>query len=70
MDRHNKKAIRERQRKLLIQKLMGIGFLVLSVFVMLLAMSGQTVEERDCTAILFTLPMALCLIFSRSVLIY
>lgn len=65
-----KRAAKERRRKLVIQKLMGLGILALCVILLLWAMEGQTPEEQDCTALVLLVPMALCLIFSRSVLIY
>lgn len=64
-----KRAAKERRRKLIIQRLMGLGTLALCVVLVLLAMEGQTPEEQDCTALVLLVPMALCLLFSRSVLI-
>lgn len=63
------RSLKERRKKLIIQKLMGLGFLVMSVLLLLIALHGKTVEDRDCTVLLFTFPMALYLIFTGSVII-
>lgn len=65
-----KQAIRVRRKKMFIQKLMGVSLLTVSVLILLVAMQGQTVEERDCTVLFLTVPLSLCLIFSRSIIIY
>lgn len=58
------------RQKLIVQKLMGLGLLVLCAFVVLMAYYGQTAEERDCTAILLFGPMAFYLLFTKEVVIY
>lgn len=66
-----KKAVRNQyRRKMLIkQRLMGLGLIAISAAIVWIASTGTTVEERDCTAILLTLPMGLAMLFSKSILI-
>ena len=40
-------------QKLIIQKLMGLVLLAICGLVVLMAYHGQTVEDRDCTAVVF-----------------
>lgn len=56
-------------RKLFIQKLMGLGILAISVFVIWLAANGETVEERDITPVLFMIPLGISLLFSKEILL-
>lgn len=67
---NRKRAIRVRRKKMFIQKLIGLCLLAVSILVLLVALQGQTVEERDCTTLFLTVPLSLCLIFSRSIIIY
>lgn len=60
---------RARARKLFIQKLMGIGILTISVFVIWFAANGETVEERDVTPVLFMIPLGISLLLSKEVLL-
>lgn len=55
--------------KLFIQKLMGLGILAISVFVIWFAANGETVEERDITPVLFTIPLGISLLFSKEILL-
>lgn len=48
-------------QKLIIQKLMGL---------VLLAICGLAVEDRDCTAVVLFAPMAFYLLFAREIVIY
>lgn len=65
-----KQAIKVRRKKMLIQKLMGVCLLAISILLFLIALQGQTFEDRDCTALFLTVPLSLCLILSRSIIIY
>jgi len=58
-----------RRKKLIQQKLMGFIMLILCVAYIWLALQGETVEERDCTAILLIAPLAFSLLFSKSIII-
>jgi len=58
-----------RRRKLIQQRLMGFAMLIMGAVYLWLALQGETVEERDCTAILFIAPMALSLLFSKRIII-
>lgn len=58
------------KRLIIRQKLFGILFLIISAFIIFMASTGVTVEDRDCTPILFTIPLGLYLIFTKHVVIY
>lgn len=56
----------QRRRKLFIrQRLMGLGLIAISVFLICFAFVGQTMKEHDCTAILLTFPLGLVLLFGK-----
>lgn len=57
-------------QKLIIQKLMGLVLLAICGLVVLMAYHGQTVEDRDCTAVVLFAPMAFYLLFAREIVIY
>lgn len=60
----------QRRRRLFIQqRLMGLGLIIISVIVVLMASKGVTVEDRDCTCLLFTVPVGLTLLFSKKLII-
>lgn len=66
----SRKKYKGYQQKLIVQKLMGLGLLAICAFVVVMACNGVTAEDRDCTALLFLLPMALFLLFTKEVVIY
>jgi len=47
------------------QRIIGVLFVIISILLVLLASQGTTVEERDVTAVLFTLPLGIYLIFTK-----
>ena len=57
------------RRKMLIQRLFGIALLGLSVLWFWWASHGITVEERDCTITLISIPLGLYLLFSRNLIL-
>lgn len=62
---------RRRIRKWRIyQILMGLGMLVICGFILHLASTGITVEDRDITPVLLFGPLGLYLIFTRKKVIY
>ena len=62
---------REQRRKLMRkQKLYGLVFVLLSIFVVIMCMTGKTAEDRDATAIVLLLPFGLYLIFTKKICIY
>lgn len=64
------KARNQRRRNAFLkQKLMGIAMLFISAGVIWLASTGATVEERDCTAVLLTIPAGVYLLFTRHIVI-
>ena len=61
---------REQRRKLMRkQKLYGLVFVLLSIFVVIMCMTGKTAEDRDATAIVLLLPFGLYLIFTKKICI-
>lgn len=59
------KRRRERQVKMLKQKLMGIGLILLSILVIYICSKGVTVQDRDATGVVLTLPLGIYLLFTR-----
>lgn len=43
--------------------------IIISIVMLCIAANGTTVEERDATAILLTLPMGLIMLFSKTIII-
>lgn len=57
-------------QKLIVQKLMGLVLLAMCGLIVLMAYHGQTVEDRDCTAVVLFAPMAFYLLFAKEIVIY
>lgn len=55
----------EHQKKMIIQRLMGIGMLLLSVVIFIVASHAQVREDLDGTPLMITVPMGLVLLFSK-----
>lgn len=51
------------------QRLLGALMVVVSGILLAIALSGTTVEERDATAVLLTLPLGLYMMFSSKYLL-
>lgn len=43
----------------------GIVLLIFSVIFLMNAINGETIEQRDCTALIFSLPVAFGMIFYK-----
>lgn len=56
--------------KLVIQKLMGFVLLVICGLMVLMAYHGQTVEDKDCTAVVLLAPLAFYLLFAKEIVIH
>lgn len=63
----NKKSYK---KKLIQQKLIGLVIILLCVFIVLIASTGTTPEDRDATIILLFGPLGLYLIFTKHIVIY
>lgn len=61
------KIMRQKKIQKRRQKLIGLGLLLISVCYFYLALTGTTVEERDCTALFLILPMSLYMLFSKNI---
>ena len=57
------------KRLKLIQKLMGLGMILVSGLIIWITSTGLTVEEKDATAVLFTLPLGLYMLFTKKIII-
>lgn len=66
--RHKGRANR-RQKVLVKQRLMGVVLLFISAIVILIASGGQTIEDRDATVVLFTIPVGLYMLLAKDVII-
>ncbi len=51
--------------RLVLQKLMGLAFLVITALVLWFAANGATAEDRDATAALITAPMGGYLLLTK-----
>lgn len=51
--------------KMTKQRLMGLALVVISVFMLLLASTGETMEDRDATAVLLTLPLGIYMMVTK-----
>lgn len=56
--------------KLIKQKFYGIMMLLLCVFIVVMALQGSTVEERDITPVIIFAPAGFYLLFSKDDLLY
>lgn len=59
----------QRHRLFIQQKLMGVVLILISVLLVWLALTGKNFEDKDCTAIFFTVPLALYLLFTKHIVI-
>jgi len=56
--------------KMTKQRLMGLTLVVISVLMLLLASTGETLEDRDATAVLLTLPLGVYMMVTKQYLLY
>jgi len=56
-------------KRVLIQRLMGLAMLLISYIIIRVAMTGITVVDRDATAVLITIPLGLYLLFSKEIVV-
>ena len=52
------------------QKLMGIGLLLICLFVLWMCSTGATPEDRDATALVLLAPLGLWMLFTKDIVIY
>jgi len=52
------------------QRLMGVGLLAISWLVLLLACTGESLEDQDATAALLVTPLGLYMLYSDTYLLY
>ena len=57
------------KRKRREQRLIGLLLIAASVLYISVAVTGATVEDRDCTGILFTVPLGVYLMCARKIVI-
>lgn len=57
--------------KMTKQRLMGFALVAISILLLLLASTGETLEERDATAVLIIiLPLGLYMIVTKNYMLY
>lgn len=56
-----------RSRQLFIQKLVGVGLLLISLLIVFAALSGTNDADRDATPILLLAPLGAFLIFTKRI---
>lgn len=56
--------------KMTKHRLMGLALVVISVLMLLLASTGETLEERDATAVLLTLPLGVYMMVTKQYVLY
>lgn len=52
------------------QKLMGIGLLLICLFILWLCSTGTTPEDQDATAVVLLAPLGLWMLFTKDIVIY
>lgn len=52
------------------QKLMGIGLLLICLFILWLCSTGTTPEDQDATAVVLLAPLGLWMLFTKNIVIY
>ncbi len=65
MRQEKREAEVERQKKMIIQRLMGVGMLLISVWIAIVASHAQVRGDLDGTPLFYTVPMGLILLFSK-----
>ncbi len=72
MEKHHmtKKQRRIYRRKMVMQKLMGLGLLVCCVLILWLCSAGAIPEEQDATALVLLFPLALYMLLTKKIVIY
>ena len=55
----------EYQTKMIFQRLIGIGMLLLSVLIFVVASHAQVRGDLDCTPLFITVPLGLYMLFSK-----
>lgn len=58
------------RRKMIEQKLMGLGLLACCAVVLWLCSTGVSPEDRDATAVVLLAPLALYMLFTKEIVIY
>ena len=58
------------RRKMIEQKLMGLGLLVVCAFVLWLCSTGTTPEDQDATVVVLLAPLGLWMLFTKEIVIY
>lgn len=56
--------------KMTKQRLMGLALVVISVLMLLFASTGKTLEERDASAVLLTLPLGVFIMVTKQYVVY
>lgn len=57
-------------KKMTKQRLMGLALVAISAAILWLASTGKTVEDRDATAVLITLPLGIYALVTKEYILY
>lgn len=57
-------------KKMTKQRLMGLALVAISAAILWLASTGETVEDRDATAVLITLPLGIYALVTKEYILY
>lgn len=57
-------------KKMTKQRLMGLTLVAISAAILWLASTGKTVEDRDATAVLITLPLGIYALVTKEYILY
>lgn len=57
------------RRKMIEQRLMGLGMLAICVFIVAMALTGTTIKDRDVTPVILLAPLSIWLLSTRKVVI-
>ncbi len=65
-----KKQRRIYRRKMVMQKLMGLGLLVCCVLILCLCSASAMPKDQDATALVLLFPLALYMLLTKKIVIY
>ena len=57
-------------KRILLQKVIGVVFILLCVFIVKMAVTAPIPEDRDITTIFIFAPLGLYLIFTKNIVFY
>lgn len=55
------------KRKILAQRFYGVCIILFCALIVWIASNGTSMEDRDCTAVLFLLPLGIYTLFTKKI---